>query len=157
MEPVQIKCKAGDRIWVVGDRYTFAVTGAETDGAYAVVDAWVSPGGGPPPHRHSREDEAFFVLDGAVDITVNGETRTVRAGESASAPRGSIHNFRNNTDAPAHMLFIVSPAGFENYLAEVGVAATEAEGDTPPEQDMDKLMSCAARYGLEFILPPDLS
>jgi quercetin dioxygenase-like cupin family protein len=54
----------GKVIAVVGDVYRFLATGEETDGRYAMFEAVVSPGGGPPPHIHSREEESFYVLDG---------------------------------------------------------------------------------------------
>jgi mannose-6-phosphate isomerase-like protein (cupin superfamily) len=54
----------GRSIWVIGDRYTIKCSGNDTRGAYALLEAVVPPGAGPPPHIHSREDEAFFVLEG---------------------------------------------------------------------------------------------
>jgi quercetin dioxygenase-like cupin family protein len=54
----------GRSIWVVGDRYTIKCSGKDTSGAYALLEAVIPPGAGPPPHIHSREDEAFYVLDG---------------------------------------------------------------------------------------------
>jgi quercetin dioxygenase-like cupin family protein len=57
---------SGRRIAVVGDVYRFLAVGDETDGKYAMFEAFVSPGGGPPPHVHSREEEAFYVLEGRV-------------------------------------------------------------------------------------------
>ncbi len=54
----------GRSIWVIGDRYTIKCCGNDTSGAYALLEAIVPPGGGPPPHFHSREDKAFYVLEG---------------------------------------------------------------------------------------------
>ena len=54
----------GRSIWVIGDRYTIKCSGNDTSGAYAMMEAIVPPGHGPPPHIHSREDEAFYVLEG---------------------------------------------------------------------------------------------
>jgi len=42
----------GRSVWVVGDRYTLKVSGEETGGAFALLEALVPPGGGPPPHIH---------------------------------------------------------------------------------------------------------
>lgn len=49
----------GRTIAVVGDVYRFLATGEETQGRYAIWEALVLPGGGPPPHTHSREEEGF--------------------------------------------------------------------------------------------------
>jgi hypothetical protein len=48
---------------VVGDVYRFLANGVDTDGKYALFEAVVAPGGGPPPHVHSRGEEGFYVLE----------------------------------------------------------------------------------------------
>ncbi len=60
----------GPSYWGPGDRYTFLVTGAQTNGAYFIMEAIVPPGGGPPPHIHHREEESFYLLEGTLDITL---------------------------------------------------------------------------------------
>jgi hypothetical protein len=57
--PLHRPAGAGATYLGPGDVYRFLVTGAETGGAYFAMEAFVAPGGGPPPHRHSREDETF--------------------------------------------------------------------------------------------------
>ncbi|MGA8351569.1 MAG: cupin domain-containing protein, partial [Isosphaeraceae bacterium] len=64
----------GRSIWVVGDRYTIKCSRNDTSGAYALLEAVVPPGAGPPPHIHSREDEAFFVLEGELQFYVEGRS-----------------------------------------------------------------------------------
>jgi mannose-6-phosphate isomerase-like protein (cupin superfamily) len=85
----------GRTVAVVGDVYRFLATGDETDGRYATWEALVPPGGGPPPHVHSREEESFYVLEGEVVFTVNGERTVATAGTFANLPVGSLHSFRN--------------------------------------------------------------
>ena len=63
----------GRTIAVVGDVCRFLATGEGTNGRYAVWEAVVPRGGGPPPHVHSREEEGFYVLEGEIAFTVNGE------------------------------------------------------------------------------------
>src|SRR5690349_17019471 len=63
----------GRTIAVVGDVYRFMATGEETNGKYALWEAFVPPGGGPPPHVHSREEESFFILEGEITFTINDE------------------------------------------------------------------------------------
>lgn len=57
---VILKNREGKSYWVLGDLYTFKVTGKETGGAFTVMDQVIQPQGGPPPHIHLREDEAFL-------------------------------------------------------------------------------------------------
>ena len=60
----------GSTITLVGDVYRFLATGEDTNGKYALFEALVPPGGGPPPHVHSREEEGFYVLEGEITFSV---------------------------------------------------------------------------------------
>jgi quercetin dioxygenase-like cupin family protein len=144
----------GRAVAVVGDVYRFLATGEDTNGKYAMWEAIVPPGGGPPPHVHSREEECFFTLEGEITFTINGE-RVVAAGTFANMPVGTPHSFRNESGKPARMLISVAPAGLEQMFLEVGVPL--AEGATtalPPSKDeIEKLLAVAPKYGIEIRLP----
>lgn len=145
----------GRTIAVVGDIYRFLATGEDTNGKYALIEALVPPGGGPPPHVHSREEEGFYVLEGEITFTINGERIVAKAGTFANMPVGTPHSFKNESGQPAKMLFSVAPAGLEQMFFEVGVPL--AEGATtalPPTKDeIEMLLAIAPRYGIEMKLP----
>jgi len=105
---------------VVGDVYRFLATGEDTDGKYALMEAIVPPGGGPPPHVHSREEEGFYILEGEITFTVNGERIVAKARTFANMPVGTPHSFKNESNRPAKMLISVAPAGLEQMFFEVG-------------------------------------
>src|SRR5256885_7238497 len=107
-------------IAVVGDVYRFLATGDNTHGTYAMLEAIVPPGGGPPPHVHSREEEGLYVLDGEITFQIGGERVVARAGTFANMPVGTPHSFTNEGDRPARMLISVAPAGLEQMFFEVG-------------------------------------
>src|SRR5258707_6570596 len=88
----------GRTIAVVGDVYRFLATGEDTNGRYAVWEAVVPPGGGPPPHVHTREEEGFYVLDGGITVTGHGERVVAQAGTFANMPVGTPHSFKNEND-----------------------------------------------------------
>jgi quercetin dioxygenase-like cupin family protein len=140
---------------VVGDLYTILASGEDAGGAYALVHAEVPPGGGPPPHVHRREDEAFYILEGELTVQADGRDITATAGAWITLPRGSLHTFRNSGTATARMLIVVTPSGLERYFAEVGQEATDRTTDPPPitPADIARLLEVAPRYGLE-IRPP---
>lgn len=144
----------GRTIAVVGDIYRFLATGEDTNGKYAMWEAIVPPGGGPPPHVHSREEEGFFILEGEITLTVNGERIVATAGMFANMPVGTPHSFKNESDKAAKMLISVAPAGLEKMFFEFGVPL--AEGSTsalPPTKDeIEKLLAIAPRYGVEIRL-----
>ena len=145
----------GRTIAVVGDVYRFLATGEDTNGKYALWEAIVPPGGGPPPHVHSREEEGFYVLEGEITFTVNGERLVATAGMFANMPVGTPHSFKNESGKPARMLISVAPAGLEKMFFEFGVPL--AEGATtalpPTKEEIEKLLAVAPRYGIEIRLP----
>src|SRR3954452_15581206 len=82
----------GERIWIVGDTMTLKATAESTGGGVLLFEYLTAPGGGPPPHIHTREDEFWCVLDGTFEIRIGGEVHALGPGGFASAPRGTIHN-----------------------------------------------------------------
>jgi quercetin dioxygenase-like cupin family protein len=148
---------AGRRVAVVGDVYRFLATGKETDGKYALIDATVPPGGGPPMHVHSREEEGFYVLEGAITFRVleDGGVKTVVAtpGMSVHLAVGSKHAFRNESEVPARMLILLAPAGLEAMFLEVGVELTDesATAAPPTHEEIERLLAISPRYGVEIL------
>jgi quercetin dioxygenase-like cupin family protein len=116
-------------VGVVGDTYTILLTGKDTAGRFCLIDMYVPPGGGPPPHRHDFE-EAFIVLDGEVEAVFRGNKQTVRAGETINVPANAPHQFHNSSAHPARLLCICAPSGQEEFFLRVGVPV--ATRTTPP-------------------------
>lgn len=145
----------GRTIGVVGDVYRFLATGEDTDGRYALFEAIVPLGGGPPPHIHSREEEGFYVLEGEITFQVGEKRFVAKAGMFANMPVGSLHSFKNDSSKPAKMLISVAPAGLEKMFFEVGVPVDTGATSTPPptREEIEKLLQIAPRYGIEIKLP----
>ena len=145
----------GRTIGIVGDIYRFLATGEETDGKYAMWEAIVPPGGGPPPHIHSREEEAFYILEGEITFQIGDQTLVATAGMFANMSAGSLHSFKNKSNRPAKMLISVAPAGLEQMFFEVGVPL--AQGATtavpPTKEEIERFMAVAPRYGIEIRVP----
>lgn len=146
------KPREGRRIGIVGDTYRLLVGGEETDGRYAMFEAIVVPGGGPPPHRHSREEEGFYVLEGEITFQDGDERTRAGAGTFVNMPVGSLHAFKNEGDTQARMLITIAPAGLEKMFLEVGQPIAEGEDTAPPptDADVEKLVKACARYGIEI-------
>jgi quercetin dioxygenase-like cupin family protein len=81
----------GRHIGVVGDTYTILVSGADTAGRFCLIDMFVPPGGGPPPHRHDFE-ETFSLVEGELELTFRGGKSTVHAGETVNIPANAPHH-----------------------------------------------------------------
>lgn len=154
-EPCVRRPGEGRTVGVVGDVYRFLATGAETEGKYAMWEAVVPPGSGPPPHRHSREEESFYVLEGEITFTVDGREVKAGPGTFANMNVGSLHSFGNRSDKPARMIISVAPAGLEQMFFETGIPLEPGAKSAPPPSpaEIDRLLAAAPRYGVE-ILPP---
>jgi quercetin dioxygenase-like cupin family protein len=125
----QADSSALPHIGVAGGTYTILLTGRDTAGRNCLIDMYIPPGAGPPPHRHDFE-ESFTVLEGDVEATFRGEQKTIRAGQVINIPANAPHQSQNKSDQPARLLCLCSPAGQEEFFLEVGVpVATRA---TPP-------------------------
>src|SRR3979411_3037933 len=109
----------------------FMVDGAESGGGFALVEhpmeAHALAG---PMHRHSREDEYSFVLEGRVGADLGGEIVYGEVGDLIFKPRGQWHTFRNCGGSPSRILEIISPAGFEKFFDKV--TALAARGESAP-------------------------
>jgi quercetin dioxygenase-like cupin family protein len=128
-----------------GDEATFLLTGEQTGGRYTMFSYIVSPGGGPPPHRHDGEDEWFLVLEGEAEFYEGGIWTAVPAGGAVFMPRGSVHTFRNAGDRPLKLLIHTAPSGFETFFSR---CAAEFENEGGP--DMARIFAIAAEHGIVF-------
>jgi quercetin dioxygenase-like cupin family protein len=153
--PTLRKPGEGRTIAVVGDVYRFLAVGEDTNGKYALWEAVVPPGGGPPPHVHSREEEGFYVLDGEITFQIGGERLVAEAGTFANLPVGTPHSFKNESDRPVRMLISVAPAGLERMFLEVGEPVDEGATTAPPptNDEIERFLAVAPRYGIEIRLP----
>lgn len=145
-------------IAVAGDVDTILISGKQTGGRYALIDAHVPPGGGPPPHRHDFE-EMFYVLEGTLEIMFRGEKTIARTGDTISIPANAPHAFKNVSSTPARLLITVSPAGQEEFFLKIGDRVSTRTGPSPmlteAEQKtrMEKAIALAGNYKNE-ISPP---
>jgi quercetin dioxygenase-like cupin family protein len=137
-----------------GDRITYLITGAETGGAFFMAEVSVVPGGGPPPHVHSREDESFYLQQGTLAVQVGDKALKVSAGDFVHMPRGVMHSFNNVGEETAQLLMVAAPAGIENYFAETFFPAADV-ADVPElgPAVIARAMRTAPKYGLELLLP----
>ena len=136
---------SGDRpVYFLGLPTLLRAAGASTGGAFGLVEhLTMPPGFASPYHTHRREDESFYVLEGTIAFIVDDVWTTVPAGGFVFGPRGIRHGFKVVGDAPARMLLLCTPAGFEQFVVQLGEAA-------PVPPDMAKLMALAAAYEIDI-------
>ena len=131
-----------------GDEYRYLATGDDTDGGYYLVEASVPSGGGPPFHIQTREEEAFYILEG--ELSFYGDDGEVVAGPGTylNIPKGAKHRFRNNGDATARMLFFFTPAGIEGLFDELAKMEVPAGDFSAVIKALNVL---GKGYGVEYL------
>ncbi len=121
-----------------GAPMTVMLDAAATGGAYSVLEYRHAPGTpGPPPHVHHEHEEAFRVLEGELTLDAGEQTLTLRAGDYAMVPRGTVHRPYNTGPVPVRFLFITSPA-MDGFFAEMA-ALNAATGGSPSAAELIEL------------------
>jgi mannose-6-phosphate isomerase-like protein (cupin superfamily) len=144
----------GVSVWSLGGRFTLKLDAAGSAGQFSVVEALAFRSTEPPVHIHRNEDEAWYILDGAMTFHVGEDVFPARSGSFVFAPRGLPHGFTVDVE-PTRVLVFASPSGFETFALEVGEPATS---DEPPEDlavpAPEVLGPIGHRYGIEIVGPP---
>jgi quercetin dioxygenase-like cupin family protein len=136
---------------VLGAAHLYKLLPEESNGSLAVWEAIIEPGIGAPPHRHANEEEAFYVIEGAVVVELGESAPTLlRAGGFFFAPRGVRHSFRNEGPERAKLLVMSSPGtGLFQMFGAIDAAARRNGGMAAIEETV----SICADHGVT-ILPP---
>jgi mannose-6-phosphate isomerase-like protein (cupin superfamily) len=139
----------------------FMIDGSEAGERFSLVEHPMGPRAlAAPLHRHMREDEYSWVIEGRVGALLGDDVVIGEPGDLIFKPRNQWHTFWNAGDEPARILEIISPAGFERFFEELvdlgGVTqiAPEALGELCAryelEMDPDSVPGLVERFDLRF-------
>jgi mannose-6-phosphate isomerase-like protein (cupin superfamily) len=127
-----------------GSEMWFKATGAATHDRFSLMERTLPPGGRmPPPHRHTGNEEAYFVLDGTVEFRVAGEVFDGTNGTFVLVPAGESHTFGNTSDEPARLVVLHAP-GLDRYFEDL-----EQLWASPQPPDRDAELALMRRHGME--------
>ncbi|HET7457951.1 MAG TPA: quercetin 2,3-dioxygenase [Gemmatimonadaceae bacterium] len=144
----------GTPVWFLGNLMVVKATAQSTNGAYGLLESLVPAGSSPPMHVHHREDEAFWILEGAITVRCGDETLRAGPGSYVFLPRGVPHTYRVDGDTPLRMLTLLTPGGGEGFFVDGGRPAERLTMAPPGRPDLALLERVAHEYGAEFIGPP---
>ncbi|MDH3446492.1 MAG: cupin domain-containing protein [Deltaproteobacteria bacterium] len=127
-----------------GSTMSFKATHASTNGAFSFMERTLPPGGRkPPPHIHSNCEEAFYVLDGEIEFSLDDETVIGRPGSFVLVPGGVSHTFGNAAPTASRLLILHAPA-MDRYFEELQELWSAA---VPPSRDDE--IGLMKRHGME--------
>lgn len=143
----------------------FMINGNESGGGFSLIEHPMAPRAlAAPLHRHAREDEYSFVLEGEVGALLGEDVRIGKPGDLIFKPRNQWHTFWNAGDHPARILEIISPAGFEEFFHELsdagGVMSVSPQllaglcQRYALEMDPNSVPGLVERFGLRFPAEP---
>ena len=137
-------------------------TGAESGGEYLEASNWIGPAmGGPPLHVHPHADDVFELLDGELEVCVDGEWSTIRAGETAVAPAGVPHTFRNSSGEPVLINNIHRPPQrFEEFFRDMHSLIKQGKVKALPPKDPRSAVYAAMLFAaypdeIRVVRPPN--
>ena len=144
---------SGDLLWFLGALAAVRADAASTGGAFGLTEIWASRGHGSSLHRHTNEDESFFVVEGELTVWLD-DAPPVRApaGRLMTLPKGIPHAFEVTSEV-ARFCAISTPAGGEELARLLGTPA--ARPTLPPEGGFDRAAIAAAlsRLGQQLLGP----
>lgn len=133
---------ASDNLFVLGETLRPLLTNAMRS-SLEIFDTSGPAGGGPPPHRHPWE-EVYVVLNGELEVPVDGQSQVLHPGGVAHVPAGTVHSYRNLTES--RLLTIVTSGKAAEFFTEV---SSEVEMSPP---DIPGVVRVGASHGIEFKL-----
>jgi quercetin dioxygenase-like cupin family protein len=145
---------AGEALWTMGERLVLKATGALTGGALTIFEDLVAAGGEPPPHLHEREDEAYYILEGSLEVLVGGQTYQAGPGAFVFLPRMVSHHWRVTSAEPVRMLVFFTPTGVEGFFLALSRPAEVPTPPPPSAPDLPKVIQTAGEYGIRLAGPP---
>lgn len=155
VQPFLLREQEGEAFWFVGSLATVKAPSAKSRGQMSLVEFLNPPGFAAPLHRHTDEDEAFYILSGRAEFRCDGQALQGGPGDFIFLPVGLPHTYVVGEDEPLRVLtFTAAPSAFDEFVAQAGDPASERRLPGPGPVDPAALAQTAAQYGIEILGPP---
>jgi quercetin dioxygenase-like cupin family protein len=141
-QPIFVPAHSGKKLEFLA--VTHKLTGQQTGGAYYLFESVFDPESGNRLHVHRREDEVAYVLEGALEIRLADQTLVVEAGSVAHLPKNIPHAIRNPLEIPSRYLFIIIPAGLDQWFNALEAARNDGTLDDAIYRKL------SLEYGIEW-------
>jgi mannose-6-phosphate isomerase-like protein (cupin superfamily) len=146
MASIVVKPGQGETLNVLGMPLRFLCDATDTHGAWSLMEEDIGFGQGPAAHRHDW-DEAYYVVDGALDFQIDGKDVRLNVREFAYLPRNTVHAFKGASQSPTRVLIFAAPAHSAAFFHDINREVLKIP------DDLAKVPSIGRRHGIEFMPP----
>ena len=144
------KDRYDEELLIMGGRFDLKVSSRDTGGDLCIYDTFRESKGGPALHLHHEQDEWFYVIKGEFIVKVGEDTFTLRAGDSAFAPRTIPHAFAKINEGEGQVLVLFQPAGsMEDFFEQISKLGSNIPGDQE-----SVLKNLYESHGMQVLGPP---
>jgi quercetin dioxygenase-like cupin family protein len=144
----------GQAFWFLNTLTINKVGGDQTQGGLSIVDHRMPAGFAPPPHIHQASDEALLVLDGQLEGFCGDQAWRAGPGSLVFMPRAIPHGFTVSNAGPGRIIIVVSPGGFDQFVAAASEPAQALRLPEPVPPDPAVITQIAAAHGIQILPPP---
>ena len=141
--------RIGRKLNILGEEFSVKISSRDTNGAFTVLENFVPPMSGPPLHRHLRQDEWFYIVEGQFLFEADGKKIQAGPGETVFLRQGTRHTLQNVGVTAGRAVVTVVPGGLDLFFEEL--SATLPLSVQP---DPAKLAGLFKKHGLELLGPP---
>jgi len=145
-QSILVQPGSGRDLHAFGNILSVMISGQQSGGTLAVMSEQTPPGGGPPLHYHTREDEIFLVIEGKISYFANDAWTEVAPGGVVYLPKGTVHTYRNTGETLSRHWIITLPSGFENFFAEAAAEFGRQGGPNP-----QRIVEIHHEHGIELV------
>jgi len=140
-----VHTRDAEMIHFFGTRMRILVSGAQTGGAFCLIEVRSPAGNMTPPHVHHRETETIHLLEGGMTCVLDGKPITVAVGETVVLPPEVPHQLKTG-EQDTRTLLLCTPAGFDDFVRTLGTSTPVK----PDPEAMAHAVAVAASFGIEI-------
>ena len=140
---------------IPGALFHFLATGEQTNQAFSLIYVEVYKGNEPPAHVHHREDENYYILEGAIRFWVGDQVLDAKAGDLVHLPKGVPHKFELQSECVKELMWM-TPSGLEKWFWDNSAPAPNMQPlpvatEPPPSQAIAHFVRSLSTYGVEMV------
>ncbi len=145
----------GQPFWFLNCLAINKINSDDSQGLLTIADHRMPAGFAPPPHIHQASDEAFVVMDGELEGFCGEQAWRAGPGSLVYLPHGTPHGFTVSGTGPGRIIVVVTPGGFDQFVAAAGVPAGDLRLPEPAAPDPVRITQLAAAHGIQILPPPN--